>query len=299
MSVFNGADHLDETLDSVLSQEGCDFELVVIDDGSTDETPHVLRERASRDARIRLFHQENRGLTQALVRGCAEARGDFIARQDAGDVSLPGRLASQANHLRANSETVLVACGTRFVGPANETLYEAVRPGDALGAGLSSLDVKTIAGPPHHGGTMFRKDAYLAVGGYRSVFAVAQDIDLWLRLAERGQVWGQDGICYLARLAPNSISTRRRHEQIGAGVLAIECAKARRIGRDDTTLLTDATEAGARGSSMTGRWDRSRFFYFIGACLSKTDPAAARRYFARAARENPLCLKALARRILG
>lgn len=299
MSVYNGAQHLEETLRSVLTQEGCDFELVVVDDGSTDETPSILSDWAARDSRMRILSQENTGLTRALILGCSETRGTFIARQDAGDVSLPGRLAAQADYLRTHGETVLVACGARFVGPENEMLYEVVRAGDALGAGLARLDVRSIAGPPHHGGAMFRRDAYLSVGGYRTAFVVAQDIDLWLRLAERGRLWGQDAIYYLARLAPNSISNRRRSDQLEAGVLAIACAKARRNGADENDLLNKQSSQSTPRRGVAGRWERSRFFYFIACCLHKNDPAASRRYFARAARENPFFIKAVARRILG
>ena len=93
MSVFNDARHIAATLDSVLSQEDADLEFIVIDDGSTDETGQILDGYAVRDPRLRVVHQENSGLTCSLIRGCALARGKYIARQDGGgDVSLPGRL---------------------------------------------------------------------------------------------------------------------------------------------------------------------------------------------------------------
>ena len=93
MSVYNGACYLRAAVESVLDQQGVSFEFVVVDDGSTDESGAILDEYATRDPRLRVIHQQNTGLTQALIRGCSEARGEFIARQDADDVSLPGRLA--------------------------------------------------------------------------------------------------------------------------------------------------------------------------------------------------------------
>ena len=93
MSVYNGAEHLAETLDSVLQQEDCDFEFIVVNDGSTDSTASILDEYARRDPRLRIIHQSNTGLTQALINGCHQARGEYIARQDAGDVSLSSRLS--------------------------------------------------------------------------------------------------------------------------------------------------------------------------------------------------------------
>jgi glycosyltransferase involved in cell wall biosynthesis len=91
-SVYNGERYLRESLESVLSQEGVDLELIVVDDGSEDSTPEILADSATRDPRLRVLTQENRGLTVALIRGCAEARGEFIARHDLDDLSLPGRL---------------------------------------------------------------------------------------------------------------------------------------------------------------------------------------------------------------
>lgn len=299
MGVYNGAAHLQQTLESILSQAGCDLEFVVVDDGSTDETGRILDEWAVRDERLSVIHQQNTGLTRALIRGCAEARGEFIARQDAWDVSLPGRLAAQCAYLGNNPDTVMVSCGTRFVGPENEPLYEVVRSGEELGKGLSNLDVETIQGPPHHGSAMFRRSAYVKAGGYRPAFVVAQDIDLWLRLAEQGKCWGLNDVYYLARLAANSISGRRRAEQMRAGVLAIECAKLRRLGQNDQARIDSEAVPEIRAGGRTSRQEKSRFYYFIGACLRKSDPLAAKRYFRRAVQENPLFLKALARSILG
>jgi len=299
MSVYNGAEHLETTLASILSQEGCEFEFIVVDDGSTDGTSRILDEWAARDSRLRIIHQQNTGLTRALIRGCAEARGEFIARQDAGDVSLPGRLAAQCACLRTHPDTVMVSSGACFRGPADEKLYEVRCEGEALDRGLSNLNVRAIQGPPHHGSTMFRREAYLKAGGYRLPFVVAQDIDLWLRLADLGHCWGLDDIHYEARLAASSISGRRREDQIRAAGLAIECARLRRSGRSDQALVEKGIPASAHAGGAASRREQSRFFYFVGACLSERDPASARRYFWRAARENPLFLKALARSILG
>ena len=84
MSVFNDAQHVATALDSVLSQEAVDLEFIVIDDGSTDGTGQILDGYAARDPRLRVIHQENSGLTRSLIRGCNQARGKYIARQDGG-----------------------------------------------------------------------------------------------------------------------------------------------------------------------------------------------------------------------
>jgi len=100
MSVHNGWPLLHRALSSVLAQEGCTFEFIVIDDGSTDGTAAILDHYAAKDTRLQILHQENVGLTMALRRGCSLATGEFIARQDAGDVSCQTRLMKQLNLLR-------------------------------------------------------------------------------------------------------------------------------------------------------------------------------------------------------
>src|SRR5438067_1820873 len=122
MSVYNGGHRLGATLDGIAAQRGVDFEVIVVDDGSTDSSGARLDAWAARDSRVRVIHQENRGLTRALITGCAAARGAFIARHDAGDVSLPQRLQKQRAVLAANPDLAFVSCWTEFVGPEDELL---------------------------------------------------------------------------------------------------------------------------------------------------------------------------------
>jgi glycosyltransferase involved in cell wall biosynthesis len=299
MGVFNGADALPLTLNSVLDQQGCEFELVVVDDGSTDATPRVLEEWAARDARLRVIRQPaNLGLTRALALGCEQAKGALIARQDCGDISLPGRLQRQASLLRANPDTVMAACAVRFIGPAGEPLYVVERPGVELHKGLSGFDLQNIKGPPHHGATMFRRAAYQRAGGYRPAFVVAQDMDLWLRLRELGQCLGDAHIDYEAKLEAGSISASRRSEQFQFAALALDCARARSRGKDDAAIL-GAPRTGVPAAVRNRRLERARFFYFIGSCLRKNDRATARRYYWKSFAEHPLLFKALVRLLLG
>ena len=124
MSAYNGAATLRGSVQSVLSQEGVDFEFIIVDDGSTDASPAILEQLSRADRRIRIIRQENLGLTRALIHGCAEARGRFIARQDCDDLSLPGKLKKQLQAIEGRTDVALVSCGTRFVGPNGELLYE-------------------------------------------------------------------------------------------------------------------------------------------------------------------------------
>ena len=103
MAVFNGQDQLSITVDSILGQQNCDFEFIIVDDGSTDNTPGILARYARQDNRITVLSQPNQGLTKALIHGCNHATGDCIARQDCGDRSLPGRLFAQHQFLDAQA----------------------------------------------------------------------------------------------------------------------------------------------------------------------------------------------------
>ena len=122
LSVHDEEPFLAECLESVLAQTGVWFEVIAINDGSTDGSPALLDAYAARDGRLRVVHQPNAGLTRALIRGCAMARGRFVARQDADDLAFPGRLARLAADLDTHPEVVLVASAAVMFGPRGELL---------------------------------------------------------------------------------------------------------------------------------------------------------------------------------
>jgi glycosyltransferase involved in cell wall biosynthesis len=286
MSVYNGASNLAVTMNSILSQEGVELEFIVVNDGSTDETGEILDDYARRDDRVRVIHQGNTGLTRALIRGCAAATGEFVARQDAGDISLAGRLPLQLDVLRNNSNVVMTSCGTRFVGPGNEVLYEVRQAGDELHRGLRHVYVDLVRGPSSHPSVMFRRETFEKVGGYRAEFNVAQDLDLWMRLAEVGVCWATPEVLCEVHLSKNSISTIGRDEQLRSAKIIVKCAAARRSGCDDSGLV--AKWAQQRKWHRFFWWwfprrlQEAKFYYFIGSVLRHRQPKQARLYFWRA-----------------
>lgn len=285
MSVYNGMQALPSTLQSILTQEGCNFEFIVVNDGSTDASGQVLDEWAARDARLRVIHQANTGLTRALIRGCAEAQGEFIARQDCGDVSLPGRLAGQVERLKQDAAQVAMSCHTRFIGPRDEVLYQVEISETQLNAGLSSGN-DAVRGPSHHGTMMMRREAYEVAGGYRAAFYFAQDLDLWTRLIEYGRFAVVPEVLYLARLEPHSISGTQTLEQVQLAKLIRGATQARRSGSFEETYLAAAAEI-----RPVKRGDLARRValgnYFIGSCLRKSNPRAAAGYFRQALDNDP------------
>lgn len=298
MSVYNGSDLLAKALDSILVQEGVTLELIVVNDGSTDDCAAILDEYARRDPRVCVIHQDNTGLTRALIRGCAAARGQFIARHDADDISLPGRLTRQAAFLKAHPEAVMTACGVRRFGPGGEDLGESISRGEELHEGLRELTLAEIVGPPHHGGTMFRRSAYEAVGGYRAAFRVAQDLDLWLRLAEAGKCLGIPEVLYQASWRLGAISHLRRQEQVRTTKVLLECARIRRAGGSDAPILVrweqERVSSVEDTTSQHAGLEDARFYYFIAGSLRERDPPKARSYYRQALKLWPFFLRARA-----
>lgn len=291
MGVFNGAKYVETALTSVLRQEGVDFELVVVDDGSVDGTPDILRRAASRDTRVRVITQPNTGLTSALVAGCEAARGRLIARQDADDISLPGRLAAQAGRLDAEPELSLVSCWGYLVGPEGEVLLEERRATAAADATAELLEARR--GPAGHGSAMFRAADYRAAGGYRREFRYAQDWDLWFRLMQRGRFACVPERLYALRVWGGSITAARRRQQERLFELARLCHDERGRGGAEAGALLEAERVSAE--AMAGRGPSTEeISYFIGKCLLDRGDRRSRRYLLRRARKAPWDVRAWA-----
>lgn len=235
MSVMNGARFLHDAMASVLAQTTRDFELVVVDDGSTDATPAILAAHAAADARVRVLTQPNRGLVASLNRILAEARAPLFARMDGDDVALPERLAVQAAWLA--DHPVVVALGTGFVpidesGHRGHPVRNVVTPAEVL-ADLPN-------GPPLcHPSVVMRTDALRAVGGYRAAYRHCEDYDLWLRLSERGALANLPEPLLLYRHNPNQVSQRHVLEQKYGAAVAWEAHVERMAKRPDPTAALE------------------------------------------------------------
>jgi glycosyltransferase involved in cell wall biosynthesis len=225
LPVFNGEKYLVQAIDSILGQTFRDFELLLIDDGSTDGSLKILRKFEMLDSRIRLTKRENRGLIATLNELLAQARGKYIARMDADDVALPGRFASQVHFLEANSN---VAC----VGGAFELIDCAGRYLTTLSPPQGDEEVQKLILGGHgaiaHPSVMINGDCLRAVGSYDAAYETAEDIDLWLRLGEVGELRNLPEVVLKYRLHDKSISGSAGQQQRETARRACERAWQRR-----------------------------------------------------------------------
>ena len=288
MAVYDAARTLRRAVASVLQQADVDFEFVIVNDGSTDASRAVLEDFAARDARIRLLHQENQGLTRCLMRGCAEARGGLVVRQDADDFSLPGRVKALVELARGDARLAFVSSWTYVIGPDSELLSEERGAADPERATYDLLHRRI---GPRHGSVMFRRSAYEHVGGYRQEFPYAQDRDLWLRLAEFGLLGYCQSFLYAYECGETSISSRAHDAQQRLGGIIDECRARRLAGEDEAPALAQAAEV-RRLPEAGGSGDPTRGAYLIAGYLRQRRDSRAVAYYARVLRRRPTRLDA-------
>jgi glycosyltransferase involved in cell wall biosynthesis len=214
MPVYNCERYVAEAVQSIVNQSFSDFEFLIFDDGSTDSSLDILRSFARADPRLRLASDSHAGYVAWLKRGVDLARGEFLARMDADDIAMRERFAKQVRFLEDHSAHV--ALGTRTlvvdadgapIAPANlEVTHEDI---DRLhmqgGRGGSRICHPTV---------LMRADAVRSVGGYRQCYEFAEDIDLFLRLAERGQIANLPDVLLQYRIHPKTVGQTRRARQL-------------------------------------------------------------------------------------
>lgn len=203
MPVYNGVDFVQEAIDSILSQDYADFEFIIIDDCSTDNTWNLLTQNARQDNRIKLLrNSKNLGLIKTLNRGIKTAKGDYIARQDADDISLPKRFQCQVQILEENSDCALVSSNIQVVSGAKKTPIELLKRSckPAL-ATWFLLFYNRISG---HSQVMYRREVVLSLGSYSETYSHIEDYELWCRISRTGQK---------IVILPQTFLIYRRHEK--------------------------------------------------------------------------------------
>lgn len=203
LPVHNGRDYLQDAIASVLRQTLTDFELLVIDDGSTDGSVDLIR--AYDDPRIRLVVQEqNRGVADTLNHGLSLARGEFIARMDADDICRPERLERQVDLLRRCPDVAVCGSWVEAFEGAHREVWEAPVTHDAILARM--LFVSALYHPTACFRSAFMTDNSLQ---YASDFPCAQDYDLWARCAAKGRLANLAEVLLEYRLHPGQSARQK------------------------------------------------------------------------------------------
>jgi len=244
LPVHNGARFIAVAIESVLAQTFADFELLVVDDASTDDTAAVVRRFG--DPRIRtVAHDRNYGLPRALNSGLAAATGTYVARLDHDDVANRDRLTTQAAFLDRHPAVALVGSQARLIDESGRARGTVEKPLTILGIRWLAM----LANPFIHSATMFRREVALASQGYREDVAFAEDFELWGRIMETHDVhnfeeplidyreWGESIMSAAAR---NQSATLR--ESLGRLISRhVEAELSLALSADDARVLAGFT----------------------------------------------------------
>lgn len=247
--VRNGGRLLRDAVDSVLAQEGVALRVVVVDDGSTDDAVRRLHT----DPRIVIVEGPAQGIPRALNTGLHQCTAPYVARQDADDTSLPGRLAAELDYLESNAGIGLVA-----------TAFEVV-VGDRVVATTTTAPVRMLdKNPICAGSTVVRREILQELGGYRSVFAFSSDYDMWLRCVSISGVAILPVVGYRYRLSADMTTVRNASRQGAYAELARASARARLSGAPDPAEHVGALEADPAADVEVAAW-WAREFAALGA----------------------------------
>ncbi len=212
MSVYNGAQYLMEAIDSILNQTFSDFEFIIVNDASNDNSPAILAEYAAKDKRIKIINNElNLGLTKNLNKAIKESKGEYLARFDADDISYPDRFKLEVKFLDENKSCVLVGTWAEVIDGKGKI----IRTVKYL---TSSKDLKKVLiqyNPFFHSSAMIRKRALNDVGLYDESWIFAQDYELWLRIAQKYDIANIPQVLLKYRETADSITGSKSRRQVG------------------------------------------------------------------------------------
>ena len=182
MPAYNAEKYIRQAVDSILSQTFTDFECIIINDGSTDNTLSILQ--SYNDKRVEIISRGNAGIVASINEGISIAKGMYIARMDADDISLPTRFAKQVEFLDINKNCVVVGSMYQVIDKQNNFLFSCSPKYQECGVNKLGVLMHYIAQPS----MMIKKDSLIKVGGYRKEFHVAEDKDLLYRLSCYGTI---------------------------------------------------------------------------------------------------------------
>ncbi len=240
MPVYNGGEFLSQAIQSVLVQSHRDFRLILIDDGSTDDSLSIATGYSQRDKRICLITRPNKGLVDTLNEGVGLCENHYIFRMDADDICLPDRFSRQLAFMEQNPSVAVVGSQFWIVDREGNELGHSSYPTDPV-----DIEKKLICGSVlAHPATCIRRETLLKTDGYRKAYSHAEDYDLWLRISEFGHLRNIDTCLLKYRTHGENISSTKRFEQELRTEFAVLTYLMRRAGLPDPTSDMDPLNIG-------------------------------------------------------
>jgi len=257
MSVRNGLPYVRMTVESIVAQSFGDYEFVIVDNASTDGSIDFLKQFVKREPRVRLLlNEKDLGHSGGLNRGLEACLGQWIARIDADDVALPHRLERQLEFVRNEPRLKLASCLAYYIDATGKRVGKTYHPLKTPADFERYMAENEMIGLLHPGAIIDRELA-VRLGGYRSAFGAANDIDLWCRMAEAGSlVLVQQELLMEYRIHPGQISARKFFEARRQYEWARACAVARRAGKAEPTW--EVFQAAWQGAPRLVRLNRAR-----------------------------------------
>ncbi|QDU42783.1 Putative glycosyltransferase EpsE [Symmachiella dynata] len=226
LPVYNAERYIAKAVESILAQTFGDFEFLIVDDGSTDGSLSILQSIADRDSRIVLRSRENKGYVVTLNEMLAEARGDFIARMDADDIALPERFEKQMRFLARHDDILAVGTAQLWIDPQDRPLRRFTPP--LKHEDIDAAHLQKGEGMICHPSVLMRREAIEAVGEYDENLYGAEDLDLWLRLAEVGRLANMDEVLIQYRFHSQKVGWLQKDRQVRSAITAMQSAAQRR-----------------------------------------------------------------------
>lgn len=224
MSVYNADKYLSQAIKSVLNQTYENFEFIIIDDGSKDNSLAIMNRFAKEDDRIKVIHKENSGLTKSLNIGLRETQGEYIARLDADDIWSPSKLEKQIDFLETNNDYALVGTAYDEIDDNDHIIHSKQRV--VLMTENSQIRDNIVRfNPFFHSSVVFRKEVLETIGFYNERFKYTQDYEFWVRIMSMYKIANLPEVLASRRYAEGMISIDKEKEQrmyaIQAKLLAI------------------------------------------------------------------------------
>ena len=236
-SCFNASQFLTQAIESILGQSLGDFEFLLLDDGSTDDTLQMIQRYAAQDRRIVVLAKAHSGLIDSLNLGLVQARGEIVARMDADDVALPQRLERQFRTMRNSADLLLLGSGCVEIDEDGQALKRHSYPASHASL-VRNLERMRPFFP--HSSVMFGRKRALELGGYRARFVWAEDRDLWLRMALAGTIGSLSDPLVMIRKHPGAVSSigGGKPQQV-VGTAATVCHLRRKARLSDPSEMNE------------------------------------------------------------